>query len=69
MDSFHAMVELKQTALIQILMLPILIIKLGLSNRQIGLPLNNSFFECQNDHHLGDAINFGYVSSPFSLHF
>ena len=36
--------------------------KAGPPNRQIGLPLNSSFFNCQNDHYLGEAIKFDYVS-------
>ena len=38
-----------------------------LPNCQIGLLLNSSFFNCQNDHHLGDAISCDCVSPP--LHF
>ena len=41
--------------------------KAGPPNHQIGLPLNSSFLYASNDHHLGDAINFNYVSP--SLHF
>ena len=38
--------------------------KEGPPNRHTGLPLNSSFFNCQNDHHLGAAIAFDCVSSP-----
>ena len=58
------MAELKQTAQPQILMSQILIRK---RVPQIGEHANNQtahFFMSQNDHHLGDAINFDYVSSP-----
>ena len=38
--------------------------KAGPQNSQIVLPLNRSFFSCQNDHLLGNANNFDYVSPP-----
>ena len=38
--------------------------KAGPPNRQLGLPLTSSFFMSLNDHHLGGAINFDYVSPP-----
>ena len=56
MANFHAKAELKLTAQAKILMSPILIRKWP---HQMA-----HFFMGQNDHHLGYAINFDYVSSP-----
>ena len=58
------MAELKQTALAKILMSQLLI---GKRVHQIVEHANHQTAHCfisQNDHHLGDAINFDYVSSP-----
>ena len=41
--------------------------KVGPPNHQIAYHLIAHFFNCQNDHHSGYAINFAYVLSP--LHF
>ena len=68
MAPFHAMAELKQTAQAKILISPILIRKGAPPIHEICLSLNSSFFMSQNDYHLGNAINFNYVSPPF-LHF
>ena len=42
--------------------------KAGPPNRQIGLPLNSSFFNCQNNHRLGNAINFDYTLPALLTH-
>ena len=64
MVPFHAMAELKQTALAKILMSPILIRKRAHQIVEHAYHQTAHFFMSQNDHHLGDAINFDYVSSP-----
>ena len=64
MAPFHAMAELNQTAQQKNLNITNINTKGGPSNRQICLTLPNYFFNCQNNHHLGAAINFDYVSLP-----
>ena len=61
------MAELKQTALAKILMSQILIQKQ--THQIVEHPYHRTahFFLSQNDHHLDDAINFDYVSSPSPL--
>ena len=56
--------ELRQIALAKILMLPILIPKRVHQIVEHAYRRIAHFFMSQNDHHLGDAINFDYVSSP-----
>ena len=67
MAPFHAMAELKQTAQAKILMSQILIRKWSNQIVKYAKPLNSSFFVSQNDHHLGDAINFGFSSSSYTF--
>ena len=65
---FHAMAELKQTALAKILMSPIVIPKRAHQIGEHAYHHTAHFCMGQNDHHLGYAINFGYVSSlPLSF--
>ena len=64
MVPFHATAELKQTAQAKILMSPKLIPKLAHQIVEHAHHQTVRFFMSQNDHHLGDAINFGYVSPP-----
>ena len=64
MTPFHAMAELKQTAQAKILMSPIFIQKRAHQIVERAYHQTVHFFMSQNDHHLGDAINFDYVSSP-----
>ena len=63
MAPFHAKAKLKQTAQAKILLSPILIRKRA--HQIVGYAYHQTahFFISQNDHHLGDAINFVYVSS------
>ena len=61
------MAELKQTAQAKILMSPILIRKRAYQIVEHAYHQTTDFFMGQNDHHLGNAIIFGYVSSPLSL--
>ena len=61
---FHAKAELKQTALAKILMSPILIRNRAHQIVEHAYHQTAHFFMSQNDHHLGDAINFDYVLSP-----
>ena len=61
---FHAKAELKQTAQAKILMSGILIRKRAHQIVEHAYRQTAHFFMSQNDHHLGDAINFDYVSSP-----
>ena len=61
---FNAMAELKQTAQAKILKSPILIRKRAHQIVEHAYHQTAHFFISQNDHHLGDAINFDYVSSP-----
>ena len=61
---FHAKAELKQTALEKILMSPVLIRKRAYEIVEHAYHQAAHFFMSQNDHHLGEAINFDYVSSP-----
>ena len=61
---FHAKGELKQTALAKILMSPILLRKRAHQIVEHAYHQTAHFFMSQNDHHLGDVINFDYVSSP-----
>ena len=60
---FHAKAELKQTAQAKILMSQILIRKRGHQIVEHAYHQTAHFFMSQNDHHLGDSINFDYVSS------
>ena len=64
---FHAKAELKQTAQAKILMSPILIRKRAHQIVEHAYHQTAYFFMGQNDHQLGDAINFDYVSSPHHL--
>ena len=64
MALFHAKAELKQTAQAKILKSPILIRKRAHQFVKHAYHQTAHFFYCQNDHHLGYAINFDYVSSP-----
>ena len=68
MTPFHAMVELKQNSAGKYLNVTNMNTKTGPPNRQIGLPLTSSFFNCQNNHHLENTNNFYYVLLP-PLHF
>ena len=68
MAPFHAMAELKENSAGKDINVTNKNTKAWPPNRQIGLPLNNSFLYCQNDHYLGITTNFDDVSSP-SLHF
>ena len=61
---FHAKAELKQTAQAKILMSPILIRKRAHQIVEHAYHQTAHFFISQNDEHLGDAINFDYVSLP-----
>ena len=61
---FEAMAELKQAALAKILMSPILIRKRAHRIVKHVYHQTAHFFMSQNDHYLGDAINFDHVSSP-----
>ena len=69
MVPFHAMAELKQNSTGKDLNVTNINAKASPSNCQIGLPLNSSFCNCQNDHRLGNTNIFGYVSLPPLLHF
>ena len=69
MVSFHAKAELKQTAQEKILMSPILIRKRAHQIVEHAYHQTVYFFMSQNNHHLGDAINFDYISSPPPLLF
>ena len=60
------MAELKQTAQAKILMSPILIQKRAHQIVEHAYHHTAHFFMSQNDHHLGDAINFDYASFPLS---
>ena len=67
MAHFHAIAELKQIALAKIFNVTNINTKAGPPNRQTSLTLYAyiaRFFNCPNDHHLGDVINFDYVSPP-----
>ena len=66
--TFHAKAELKQTTLAKILMSPKLIRKRARHIVEHAYHQTAHFFMSQNDHHLGDAINFDYVSSPHSFY-
>ena len=68
-DPFHAMTELKQTAQAKILMSPIIIQKRAHQIVEHAYHQTAHFFMSQNDHHLGEAINFVYVSSPLPYSF
>ena len=57
------MAELKQTAQAKILMSPIVTRKRGHQIVKHAYHQTAHFFISQNDHHLGYAINFDYVSS------
>ena len=63
------MAELKQATLAKILMPPILIQKRAHQIVEHAYHQTAHFVVSQNDHHLGDAINFDYVSSspPYSF--
>ena len=63
------MAELKKTAQAEILMSPILLPKRAHQIVEHAYHHTAHFFMSQNDHHLGYAINFDYVSSPPSLLF
>ena len=58
------MTEFKQSAQEKILMSQILIRKRAHQIVEHIYHQTAHFFMSQNDHHLGDAINFDYVSSP-----
>ena len=58
------MAKLKQTAQEKTLMSPILIPKRTRQIVELAYHQTAYFFMSQNDHHLGDAINFVYVSPP-----
>ena len=64
MVPFHAKIELKQTVQGKILISPILIQKRAHQIVEHAYHQTAHFFTSQNDHHLGYAINFDYVSSP-----
>ena len=64
MVPFYSMAELKQTAQAKILMSPTLIRKRAHQIVEHAYHQTAHFFMRQNDYHLGDAINFDYVSSP-----
>ena len=64
MTPFHAKAELKQTAQAKILMSPILIRKWADQIIEHVYHQTAHFFMGENNHHLGDAINFDYVLSP-----
>ena len=66
---FHAKAELKQRVQAKILMSPILIQKRDHQIVEHAYHQTAYFFMSQNDHHLGDAINFDYVSSTPPLLF
>ena len=62
------MVKLNQTAQAKILMSPVLVRKLAHQIVKHAYDQTAHFFMSQNDHHLGDVINFDYVSSfPYPL--
>ena len=61
--SFDAKAELKQTAQAKILMSTVLIRKMAHQIVEHAYHQTARFFISQNDHHLGDTINFDYVSS------
>ena len=61
------MAELKQTNLAKILTSPVLMRKRAHQIVEHAYRQTAHFFMSQNDHHLGDAIKLGYVSSPPSL--
>ena len=66
MAPFHDKAKLKQTKQAKILMSPILIRKRAHKIIEHAYHQTAHFFMSQNDHYLGDAINFDYVSpSPF----
>ena len=60
----HAMAELKQTVQAKILMSQILIRKRAHQIVERAYHQAAHFFMSQNDRHLGDALNFDYVSLP-----
>ena len=61
MAPFYATAELKQTAQAKILMLQILIPKRAHQVVKLSYHSLAHFFNCQNDHHFGDVMNFDYV--------
>ena len=67
MAPFHAIAESKQTAKAKILMSQISIRKRAHQIVKYAYHQTAHFFMNENDHHLGDAINFDYVSPP--LHY
>ena len=62
------MAELKQIAQAKFLMLPVLIQKRAHQIVEHAYHQTAHFFMSQNDHHLGDAINFSYIFSPPTLY-
>ena len=64
MAPFHAMAQLKENNAGKDVNVTNKGTKARLPNRQIGLPLNSSFINYQNDHHLENTNNFDYVSPP-----
>ena len=64
----HAMAEFKQTAQAKILMSQILIQKRAHQIVNKAYHKIAHFFMSQNDHHLGDAINFDHVSYQSDIH-
>ena len=69
MTPFYAKAELKQMALVKILISPILIRKQANQIVKHAYHQTTHFFMSQNYHHLGDAINLDYVSSLSPLTF
>ena len=65
MVPFHDMAELKQIAQAKILMSQILIRKRAHQIVKKAYHQIAHFFMSQNNHHLGDAINFDYISPSF----
>ena len=61
---FYAIAELKQTVQAKILMSQIFIRKRAHQIVEHAYHQTAHFFMSQNNHHLGDAINFDYVLSP-----
>ena len=61
------MTELKQTAQVKILISPILMQRRVHQTVEHAYHQTAHFFMNQNDHHLGDVINFDYDSLPFPL--
>ena len=61
---FHAIAKLKQTVQTKILMSQILIRKRAHQIVEHAYHQTAHLFMSQNDHHLGDAFDFDYVSSP-----